>query len=109
MEELPIIQKTYDLFKWYVPIHPIKSQLFDTKYGANFVGFCILPDCLRVRTENLRRARRRLRKMQGDCVHGRINLEKVSQSIQSWLAHLEHGDTWQLRQQIFASLVQTRG
>ncbi|MDF5733613.1 MAG: RNA-directed DNA polymerase [Rhizonema sp. PD38] len=45
-------------------IHQIKSQLFETKHGPNFVGFRILPDCIRVRTENLRRARRRLRKMQ---------------------------------------------
>jgi retron-type reverse transcriptase len=182
MEELPIIQKTYDLIKWYVPIlnrlpkvhkfalgdrmingvylnkfdhflkekikvkkylryvddfalfsddrvflaetrlaleeylaqlrlkiHPVKSQLFETKHGANFVGFRILPDRIRVRTENLRRARRRLRKMQRDYIHGRVNLEKVTQSIQSWFAHVEHGDTWQLRQQIFASLIWTRG
>jgi retron-type reverse transcriptase len=43
-------------------IQPIKSQLFETKYGANFLGFRILPDCIRVRTENLRRAKRRLSK-----------------------------------------------
>ncbi len=90
-------------------IHPIKSQLFETKHGATFLGFRILPDRIRVRTENLRRARRRLRKMQSDYTQGKIELEKVSQSIKSWCAHLEHGDTWQLRQKIFASLVWTRG
>ncbi|KYC43314.1 RNA-dependent DNA polymerase [Scytonema hofmannii PCC 7110] len=90
-------------------IHPIKSQLFETKHGATFLGFRILPDRIRVRTENLRRARRRLRKMHNDYTQGKINLEKVSQSIKSWCAHLEHGDTWQLRQKIFASLVWTRG
>ncbi len=97
------------LAKLRLKIHPVKSQLFETKHGANFVGFRILPDCIRVRTENLRRARRRLRKMQSDHVHGKVSLDKVSQSIESWFAHLEHGDTWQLRQQIFASLVWTRG
>ncbi|MBW4671473.1 MAG: RNA-directed DNA polymerase [Cyanomargarita calcarea GSE-NOS-MK-12-04C] len=90
-------------------IHPVKSQLFQTKHSANFLGFCILPNRIRVRTENLHRARRRLRKMQSDYVQGNISLDKVSQSIQSWFAHLEHGDTWQLRQQIFASLAWTRG
>jgi retron-type reverse transcriptase len=91
-----------------VKIHPIKSQLFETKHGANFVGFRILSDCIRVRTENLRRAKRRLKKMQSHYTQGKINLDKVSQSIQSWFAHLEHGDTWQLRQQIFTSLAWTR-
>ncbi len=37
-------------------------------------------------------------------------LQAIAQeSIQSWFAHLEHGDTWQLRQQIFASLAWLRG
>lgn len=89
-------------------IHPIKSQLFETKYGANFLGFRILPDRIRVRSENLRRARRRLRRLQADCAEGKIDEQKVSQSIQSWLAHLAHGDTWQLQQKIFSSLVFTR-
>ena len=89
-------------------IHPIKSQLFETKHGANFLGFRVLPDRIRVRTENLRRARRRLRKMQRDYADCIITIDKVSQSIQSWFAHLDHGDTWQLRQQIFTSLAWTR-
>lgn len=89
-------------------IHPIKSQLFETKYGANFLGFRILPDCIRVRTENLRRAKRRLKNMQNNYIHGGITLEKVHQSIQSWFAHLEHGNTWRLRQQIFTTLDWTR-
>ncbi len=90
-------------------IHPIKSQLFETKHGANYVGFRILPNCIRVRTENLRRARRRLKIMQNKYEKGKIDSERVSESIQSWFAHLEHGDTWQLRQQIFTSLPWTRG
>ncbi|MGB7442088.1 MAG: RNA-directed DNA polymerase [Coleofasciculaceae cyanobacterium] len=86
-------------------IHPVKSQLFETQQGANFLGFRILPDRIRVRTENLRRARRRLRRMQTEYAQGKIGIRDVSQSIQSWVAHLDHGDTWQLRKQIFATLV----
>ncbi len=91
-----------------IKIHPIKSQLFATSYGANFLGFRVLPDRIRVRTENLRRARRRLRNMKRDRAENKIDQEKVLQSIQSWFAHLEHGDTWQLRQQLFTSLAWTR-
>ncbi|MFB2934946.1 reverse transcriptase domain-containing protein [Aerosakkonemataceae cyanobacterium BLCC-F154] len=89
-------------------IHPVKSQLFETKQGANFLGFRILTDRIRVRTENLRRARRRLRRMQRDFAQGKIGEPEITQSIQSWVAHLKHGDTWQLRQQIFTNLVFTR-
>jgi retron-type reverse transcriptase len=90
-------------------IHPVKSQLIETKHGANFLGFRVFPDRIRVRTENLRRAKRRLRKMKRDYICDKMTADKVSQSIQSWFAHLEHGDTWRLRQQIFASLAWTRG
>lgn len=90
-------------------IHPVKSQLFETKQGVNFLGFRIFPEKIRVRTENLRRARRRLRQMQVHYSQGKINRDQVQQSLQSWVAHLEYGDTWQLRQQIFASLTFVRG
>ncbi|MBH8564089.1 RNA-directed DNA polymerase [Nostoc sp. CENA67] len=86
-------------------IHPIKSQLFETKHGANFVGFRILPNQIRIRSDNLRMARKRLRQMLLDCHEGKIEPQKLAQSIQSWVAHLKHGDTWQLRQQIFSSLL----
>ncbi|MEO0968187.1 MAG: reverse transcriptase domain-containing protein [Cyanobacteria bacterium J06639_18] len=89
-------------------IHPIKSQLFETKHGANFVGFRVLPDRIRIRTENLRRARRRLRKIKIDYEKEQIDLDRVLQSTQSWFAHIKHGDTWQLQQEIFNSLTWIR-
>jgi len=97
-------------------IHPIKSQLFATKIGVSFLGFRIFADTIRVRNSNLHQARRRLKRSacssaslsQTDYLQGRIELEKVNQSLQSWFAHLEHGDTWQLRQQIFTSLTWLR-
>lgn len=86
-------------------IHPIKSQLFETSIGANFVGFRVLPDRIRVRSDNLRRARHRLHCLQIDYTHNRISFERLTQSIQSWAAHLKHADTAHLRKDIFAELV----
>lgn len=74
----------------YLTIHPIKSQLFETKYGTNFVGFRVLSDRLRVRSENLRRGRRRLRVMKKACQLGTIDRDKLDLSMQSWFAHLVH-------------------
>ncbi|MGK7873887.1 MAG: reverse transcriptase domain-containing protein [Xenococcaceae cyanobacterium] len=82
-------------------IHPIKSQLFETKYGANFVGFRVLPEQVRVRNDNLRRSRQRLRQLQYDYRYGQISLKDLIQRLQSWEAHLMHGDTYRLRQKIF--------
>ncbi len=154
--ELPIVQKTYDLIKWYVPIlnrlprdhkfglgdrmvstlydllegfvttetscitsrsqiesylatlrlktHPIKSQLTQTRYGASFVGFRVLPDRIRVRNHNLQTGRRRLKRLQVAYASGELSEHEVAQSLQSWNAHLAHGDTWRLRQNIFNNL-----
>lgn len=85
-------------------LHPIKTQLFETKQGANFLGFRILPDRIRVRNDNLRKGRRRLKQLQADLADGKIDLDTVNQSLQSWFAHLEHGDTWKLRQAILREL-----
>lgn len=82
-------------------LHPIKSQLFEIQYGANFVGFRILPDRIRVRNDNLRRARQRFRQLQQDYTTGQVSLSELVQRLQSWEAHLRHGDTYRLRQTIF--------
>ena len=86
-------------------LHPAKSQLFETRHGANFLGFCILPDRIKVRTENLRRAKRRLKRLKTEYIEGKIELEQISHSIRSWIAHLKHGDTWRLRTKIFEDFV----
>jgi retron-type reverse transcriptase len=86
-------------------IHPIKSQLSQTRVGATFVGFRVFPDHIRVKSANLRRARYRFRRLKKDYATGRISFERLTQSIQSWRAHLSHADTWHLRQDICANLV----
>jgi retron-type reverse transcriptase len=82
-------------------IHPIKSQLFETQQGACFVGFRVLPDHIRVRANNLHRARYRLKRLQQAYALGQLSFQQLTQSIQSWAAHLKHADTWHLRQDIF--------
>jgi retron-type reverse transcriptase len=96
------------LIQLRLKLHPIKSQLSKTNHGANFLGFRILPDRIRVRAENLKRSRRRLRRMQLNYNQGQIPQEEVSQSLQSWIAHLKHGNTWQLRKKIFSTIVFVR-
>ena len=87
-----------------VKIHPIKSQLFEVKEGANFVGFRIFPDKIRVRNDNLRRARRRIKDLQTGYGTYRLSAVDVIHCLTSWEAHLKHGDTYRLRQAIFDNL-----
>jgi RNA-directed DNA polymerase len=90
-------------------IHPVKSQLFETQIGANFVGFRVTGDRIRVRNENLRRGRRRLKRLKRRYSKNRVSFKQLTQSVQSWGAHLTHADTWNLRHRIFTPLVFCRG
>ncbi len=89
-------------------VHPIKSQIFETRHGANFLGFRVLPQQIRVRSGSLKRARRRLKLLQARYAGLQAGIPEIVQSIQSWEAHLNHGNTWRLRQQVFNSLVFAR-
>lgn len=89
-------------------MHPIKSQLCETQYGINFVGFRILPNRIRVRNDNLRRSRQRLRELQRQYAAGEIDLNPLIQRLQSWEAHLKHGNTYHLRRKVFDSWVFTQ-
>ncbi len=83
-------------------IHPIKSQLFETRHGANFVGFRVMPDKIRVRGDSLRRGRQRFQRHRRRVVQGRMTPDAWAQSTQSWMAHLQHADSWRLRQAILS-------
>ena len=89
-------------------VHPIKSQIFETSQGCNFLGFRVLPRQIRVRAGSLRRAQRRIKLLQVRYKYYQIGIPEIVQSIQSWEAHLSHGDTWRLQRQIFDSLVFAR-
>lgn len=89
-------------------LHPVKTEIIRTNHGANFLGFRMFPDTIRVRQENLRRGRRRLRQMKYDFKEGGLSLNKIKQSIKSWIAHLSYGNTVRLREKIFSSLVFSR-
>lgn len=78
-------------------LHPIKSQIMETRHGVNFVGFRVLPDRVRIRNTSLRRTRRWLRRLTQHYATGKVTSADVTQRWQSWQAHALHGDTHQLR------------
>ena len=70
------------------------------EFEHNFLGWRVFPHYRRLRRDNLRHAVRRLRRQQAQVAAGELPLEKLSQSVQAWIAHLEHGQTYHLRRRI---------
>lgn len=90
-------------------LHPVKSQTTEVRHGVNFLGFRFFPDRVRLRSENLRRARRRLRSLKEAYQEGLLTVEEVGNSVRSWIAHAAYGDTYRVRENVFDRLAFVRG
>jgi retron-type reverse transcriptase len=89
-------------------LHPSKSVIYRVEDGPRFLGFRVFPSHRRLARENVARMRRRLRQMQRDFARGHLEQDDVRRRIRSWIAHAGHGDTWKLRERLFAEVVFTR-
>lgn len=92
------------LAKIRLKLHSGKTQIFETKHGINFVGFRIVNNQIRVISKNIRRGRKRLHRLRKQINLGKTHTDQIQRSIQAWKGHLQHGNTWQLQQQLFSGL-----
>ena len=89
------------LYRYRLTLHPGKSRVYWCRDGFPFLGFRLFPTHARLVRPNVVRFRRRLRQLHADYHAGLIDKETVNQSVQAWIGHAMHGDTWRLREQIF--------
>jgi RNA-directed DNA polymerase len=82
-------------------LHPHKSVVFPVHTGLDFCGFRLFPTHRRLRKSSVRRFVGRFRRQRAAFQQGDLTFAAMSQSVQCWIAHASHGDTWRLRQRIF--------
>jgi retron-type reverse transcriptase len=82
-------------------IHGNKSVVFPTAQGIRFLGYRVFPTHRRLVPENVRRFRRRMRRMQREFAAGRIGFDAIRPRIMSWIGHARHADTYRLRADLF--------
>ncbi len=85
-----------------------KTQILPLSQGADFLGFHYYMSgtgkiIMRLRSSNKRRFKRNLKRLQKHYNQGRIELESITLSLNSYCGHLKHGNTWRLRQQVFGN------
>jgi RNA-directed DNA polymerase len=83
-------------------IHPY--QPMRTSAGVTFVGYRILPDCVRVKRSTVARAERRLCKGKQDMACGMIDGRRFAASLEATFAHWSHASSWRLRHRTLARL-----
>ena len=81
-------------------LHPRKCQVFPVKDGTDFLGYRVFPTHRLVRKDSITRFRRRMRRLQAEYAKGEVSLSHIRQSIQSWLGHVSHVDSYGLRRQL---------
>jgi len=89
------------LIAYRLRIHPLKSRVYPIADGFTFLGWRIFPTHTRLVKPNVKRFRARLRQLQHDYRHGRVDWDEVNHAVQSWIGHASHGNTWRLRERIF--------
>jgi hypothetical protein len=53
--------------------------------------------------------KRKLKAFQRKYREGKIDLDKINATIQSWLGHVSHADSYNLRNKLLGSFVLTKG
>ncbi|MCC7162292.1 MAG: RNA-dependent DNA polymerase [Anaerolineae bacterium] len=89
-------------------LHENESVVFPTRTGIPFLGWRVYPDHRRLKRRNGVRFARRLALLCGQLERGEIPLERVAVSVNGWLAHVRHGDTWGLRRALLSRVVMPR-
>jgi RNA-directed DNA polymerase len=89
--------------------HPYKSHITPTQVGIDLLGYFITPQKIRLRNDNGHRFSRRLRAFARHYSRGEMQWGDFNPSVQSWIGHARHADTYGLRQTIFQRTVFRRG
>lgn len=82
-------------------LHEKKSVVIPTRVGLDFCGYILFPDKKKLRRSSVMRFLKRYKLQRRQYATGQLSLGKMRESVQSWIAHAAHADTWRLRSQLF--------
>jgi retron-type reverse transcriptase len=89
--------------------HERKFHIYCCAGGVTLLGWRLLPHQARLARPNVLRMRRRLKKMAALYHAGLLRLDEVQGRVRAWLGHAAFGDTWRLRQNLFAQFILRAG
>lgn len=80
-----------------------KSRFYPSKMGVNFCGYRIFPTHRLLRTNSKKKIKRNVKKWNKLYAQNNLNLKYCMQSLNSWLGHASHCDSYKLQQKILNS------
>jgi retron-type reverse transcriptase len=86
-------------------VHDHRAVVYPTRTGIPFLGWHIFPNHRRLKHHNGVAFQRRYQRLRRRFARGEIAFEALEQSVNGWIAHVEHGQTWGLRNALLRSSV----
>ena len=77
-----------------------KSRYYPVKMGVNFCGYCIFTTHRLLRVNSKKKIKRKVKSWNKEYHNHTLDLEKTMQSLNSWLGHSSHCNSYQLQQKI---------
>lgn len=86
-------------------LHPKKCWVFPVSIGTDFLGYRVFPNHRLLRKDNSMRFTRKLKNMSRLYKAEILDWADINPSVQSWLGHASHADTYGLRRDIFGRII----
>jgi RNA-directed DNA polymerase len=83
-------------------LHESRMQVTPTSSGIPWLGFVVFPEYRRVKARKVRHATRRLGARYEAYCAGEISFAEFDASVQGWINHVRHADSWGLRRHVLA-------
>ncbi|MCD4673732.1 MAG: RNA-directed DNA polymerase [Anaerolineaceae bacterium] len=86
-------------------VHENSAQVRPCRAGLPFLGFQVFSDHRRLKRQKAVHARRSLHAKWQSYQRGELDADRLNASIQGWIGHACHGDTWGLRRDVLREIV----
>ena len=83
-------------------VHERSTQVAPTAAGIPWLGFVVFPDHTRVKARKVREGTRRLGEQYEAWRSGAISFAEFDATVQGWINHVRHADSWGLRSHVLA-------
>jgi len=78
-------------------LHESRTQVTPTSSGIPWLRFVVFPEYRKVKARKVRHATPRLRARYEAYCAGEISFAEFDASVQGWINHVRHADSWGLR------------
>ena len=82
----------------------VKTGIFPVTQGIDYLGYKIWPHYRLLRKRSTKRIRRALKHFQKLHKEGKIDFARIRATVQSWLGHAKHADSYHFRKKLFKEI-----